>query len=576
MAPLVVEDPSKLPAWELTLPQAIELALCNTPVLRSVGGSVLQGGSFLQGGVGTATVLDPALADANPTTGVEAALSAFDAQYTGRLFWNKNDQPINQIVNPLFAAFQPQVFQQTLGTYSSEVAKTTATGARFAARHQVIYDYNNRPSRLFRSDYVGFFEAEYRQPLLQGSGTMFNRIAGPNAQPGQYNGVLIARINDDVSLADFESGVIQFVNDVEQSYWNLYFAYQNLDALVRGREAALQTFQYQEVRLRVGAGRSDEEAQAQSQFYSFQSQVENALAGPSGLYRSEQNLRYLLGATAADGRLIRPISDPLTTRVTFDWDDALQQSLQRRVEIRRQLWQIKRRELELCAARLNRRARLDFLGLYRWRGLGDHLLNERVADEQFDSLYASITGGDYQEWQAGLELSFPVGLRQASTAISHAQLNLARERALLNETELRISHDLSQSTRELSRALQLMQTSLNGWNADLRQVEVLRQRYRTGTDNINFLLQAQRQVVTSQTNYFRAVVDYNLAMRDFHRQKGSLLGYNQVYLAESEWAPGALQDAYQRGRFFTPRLFPEAIAVPKPMSGGEFDPSAAM
>ncbi len=286
-----------------------------------------------------------------------------------------------------------------------------------------------------------------------------------------------------------------------------------------------------------------------------------------------------MGMPASDGRLIRPSSDAMTTRVAFDWEQALQQSLERRVEIRRQQWVVKRRELELIAARLNRKPRLDFVGQYRWRGLGDDLIGNRgnVPGSVLDqNLYSSITGGEYQEWQGGLELTFPVGLRQASVAISHAQLQLARDRAIMNETELRVSHDLSQSAREVARALQQMQTNLNRWNADLKQVEVLRQRYRNGADNINFLLQAQRQVVVSQSDYFRSVVDYNLALRDFHRQKGSLLAYNQVYLSETAWAPGATRDAYQRGRFLTRRLFPEEVEAPRPVSTGEFNPSQRM
>jgi outer membrane protein TolC len=572
ITPLTLDDPSQLPTFDLSLPEAIGLAVGHSPTLRSLGANVVQtnGLPTLQ------TVFDPALAYANPLNGVEAALSDFDAQYTGQLFWQKNDQPVNQRLDPLLGQFNPRVFQQNLGNFRTEVAKTTATGARFAMRHSVLYDRNNRPTRQFESDYTGFFEAEYRQPLLQGAGTLYNRIAGPNSQVGQYNGVLIARINSDVALTDFEAAVVRLVSDVEQSYWNLYFSYRNLDALLRGRESALQTYQYQEVRLKVGAGRSDEEAQAQSQFFQFQSQVENALAGQSGLYVAEQNLRYMLGLPASDGRLIRPTSDPMTVRVSFDWDSALQQSLERRVEIRRQQWNLKRRELELCAAKLNRKPRLDYLGLYRWRGLGDHLVGSEVNGEPLDNLYGSISDGNYQEWQSGVELSFPVGLRRASVAISHAQLQLAREKALLNEIELRISHDLSNATRELARTLQQMQTNLNRWNADLRQVDVLRQRYRNGADNIAFLLQAQRLVVNSQSDYFRSVVEYNLAMRNFHQQKGSLLAYNQVYLTEGPWANGAAGDAYDRGRFFTPHPFPNKVIVPRPVSAGTFDPSATM
>jgi hypothetical protein len=66
-----------------------------------------------------------------------------------------------------------------------------------------------------------------------------------------------------------------------------------------------------------------------------------------------------------------------------------------------------------------------------------------------------------------------------------------------------------------------------------------------------------------------------LALRDFHREKGSLLNYNQVQLAEAGYAAGAYASAYQRGRDYTPRDPGATISVePCPVSQGPFDPSA--
>ena len=92
---------------------------------------------------------------------------------------------------------------------------------------------------LIPSYYETTFEAEFRHPLLQGGGIEFNRIAGPNGGPGNYNGIMIARIRTDVALADFERSVRDLVEDVQQTYWLLYFSYRNLDARVAARDAAL-------------------------------------------------------------------------------------------------------------------------------------------------------------------------------------------------------------------------------------------------------------------------------------------------------------------------------------------------
>jgi len=271
--------------------------------------------------------------------------------------------------------------------------------------------------------------------------------------------------------------------------------------------------------------------------------------------------------------LQRNLTNLIDARVVYDWESALGQALNRRVEIRRQRMEVQRRELELYAAKLNYRPRLDVLTQYRLQGLGNHLIGDS-GPGNFDSLYGEIFGGNYQELQSGFELSFPVGFRTAGTAIANAKLNVQRSRAILAETELFISYSLSDAARNVGTTHQLLETNYNRLIADLNQVDVLRRRYQDGSDNINFYLQAQRQVVTSATDFYQSLSNYNLALRDFHRQKGSLLAYNQVQLAEGPWAPGANYDAYQVGRFLTPRHNPSKVCAPVPLSSGPFDPSA--
>ncbi|MCA9157100.1 MAG: TolC family protein, partial [Planctomycetales bacterium] len=398
--PLTIENPSELPAREMQLDEAIQIALANSDILRTLGGSVVQTPLTAR------TNFDPAITESNPLTGVEAALSAFDTQVTGQLFWQVNDRPNNVRINPILQNFQRSVLQQTNAQFNYELAKRTATGARFAARTNVAYDLTNTPNRLFSSAYTGWFEAEYRQPLMRGAGVDFNRIAGPNSTVGQYNGVLIARINTDITLADFEQGIITFINDVETAYWELHFSYHNLETIVAGRNSALLTWQRVKELQKVGmrGGDAAAVAQASANYYTFDVQVRDALSGTNGLYASEQRLRYLMGLPPTDGQLIKPTSQPMDGEVVFDWDSALSDALTRRVEIRRQKWNIKRRELEMLAARMNRKPTLDFLGLYRYRGLGDALIDNYDSNNQFNSLAQSIFDGQYQEWQAGVEL----------------------------------------------------------------------------------------------------------------------------------------------------------------------------
>ena len=313
------------------------------------------------------------------------------------------------------------------------------------------------------SDWTTNFEASFSRPLLQGGGTQYNRIAGP-LDFNQYaagvgnpiDGVMIARIRTDQSLADFEGGVTNLTRDVEDAYWELYFTYRDLEARKLGRDSALETWKKTAALFRSGAigGSADREAQSRSQYFLFRGQVEQAL---TDLYRAENRLRYIMGLSMSDGRLIRPSDQPTTARVAFDWSGIHCEAITRRVEVRKEKWEIKRRELELIAARNMMLPRLDAVGRYRWLGLGDDLFGDASGfidkstgnPAQDSSAFDTLTSGEFQEWQLGLQLSMPIGFRRELSGVRHHELLIARERAILQDLELEISHQLGDSIRDV-------------------------------------------------------------------------------------------------------------------------------
>lgn len=546
--------------WDLGLEEAVQVALANNQVLRDLGGRVLVGGNSLT------SVYDPAIQESDPRFGVEGALSAFDAQFTTQMFWEKNDR----VINNLFTSGGARLFQQDVGDFLAQVQKRTATGSTVTFRNTVDYDANNQPVNLFPSAYDVAFDAEFRHPLLQGAGVEFNRIAGPGAQPGLYyqNGVLLARIDNDVALAEFEAGVRDLVSSVENAYWELYFAYRDLDAKVAARDSALETWRKVNRLVQAGGvgGDVSSQAQASAQYLAFKGEALNALSGQpnlinprpgegpflgaGGVYAREADLRLILGLTTNDGRLIRPRDEPTAARVVFDWPQTLSESLIRRVELRRQQWIVKRRELELRAARNFLKPTLDFAGRYRWRGFGDDLIRSSpsASGGQFDNAYQTLTNGDFQEWQLGLLLDVPIGYRQGLAGVRNSQLKLARERSMLAEMERQVTHDLGAALRELHRAYDLSQTSFNLRLQQQARVEAVRREYEAGDATIDEMLAAQKDLAAAESGYFRSIVAYNLAIKQVHFQKGSLLDFNQVYLAEGPWPAKAYRDAAAKAR----------------------------
>ena len=542
--------------WNLSLEEVVQIALANTKVLRDLGGTVVRSPNVVE------TTFGPALSETDPQFGVEAALSAFDAEFSTSLFLDDNDRRLNNT----FLGDLGFVQRET-GLFDAHITKRTPTGSQFTVRKQIDYEKDNSIPNEFTGTWTVKLEAEARQRLLQGRSLEFNRIAGPDAVPGAYNGVLIARVRTDISIAEFEIGVRDFVSNVENSYWDLYFSYRDLNSKIAARDAALETWRRIHALFVAGrkGGEAQNEAQAREQYFRFEEEVQNALTGrlleptrnfngsgggtfrgTGGVQVAERRLRLLMGLAVNDGRLIRPSEEPITANIVFDWQQIVAECLSRRGELRRQQWEVKRRELELIASRNFLLPSLDVVGLYRWRGFGDDLISSnRGGKPRFDNAYQDLTTGDFQEWQAGVEMNMPIGFRRAHAGVHNAEFQLARSRALLYEQEREVIHDAGNALANVERASTVMQTAFDRNTAAQQRLDAMLAAYK---DNITpeqlfLILDAQRRLAETMSAFYRTQVEYALAIKNLHFAKGTLLEYSGVVLSEGPWPAKAHYDA---------------------------------
>lgn len=573
--PRTIKDMAEVSYWDVTLEDTVRTALVNSKVLRDLGGTVVRSPDT------TSTSLDPAIQETDPRFGVEGALSAFDAQLNSRI----NSERIDRRLNNRFIGNLGTLQGDRL-TWDTEIAKESAVGSRFALRQHIDMDRDNNPGNQFPfpdGAWTVFYEGEYRHRILQGGGINFNRIAGPGAVPGLSNGVLIARIRTDISLADFEIALRDFTSNVENAYWDLYYSYRDLDAKVRARDSALDTWRRIQALNETGrrGGEAEKEAQAREQYYRFEADVQDSLAGRPldgtrtnngsrpgtfrglpGVLVNERRLRLLMGIPPDSEMLIRPAEEPFPASIVFDWSSISSEALTRRSELRRQRWQVKRAELEVVAARNFLLPRLDVTGLYRFRGFGDRLLDSNSNVPPFDNAYENLTTGDFQEWQAGAEFAMPLGFRQAGAGMRNAELGLSRERVLLKAQEQEVLYDLAQSVGELDRGFAVLQTNYNRMIAAQQQVAAVQAAFID--DRVEFIavLDAQRRQAEADAQYYRSRTEYAVAIKNVHFEKGTLLDYLNVWTAEGPWPGKAYDDAARRdatrGR---PRAIPNRARI---------------
>ena len=246
---------------------------------------------------------------ANVRQGVEAALAQFDTQLSitsdpSNGIMSSTDRPQNvRSTSPFF----PTILNLHNGGMDVALSKRTAEGTLFTVTSST--DYNEGNTRGFnfanpalparsRSCTPGrkSMQIEARHPLLRGRGSQINRMP-----------IILARIGTDIELINVLANVQDMLNNLEIRYWDLYLAYRNLETAKVARDSALVTWRIVYDKFTNDVEPVQAEAQAQEQYYNFRGSVESALRT---LYDTENELRFLMGLAATDGRLIRPEGRP--------------------------------------------------------------------------------------------------------------------------------------------------------------------------------------------------------------------------------------------------------------------------
>jgi outer membrane protein TolC len=540
------------------------------------------------------SIYDPAIRNSGVLfggQGVEAALAQFDPRFNTSMTWGNN----NAYQNNFFLAgglTDGTILSQDSAQFQSSLTKTFAYGANVALNHNMNYLWTNQEFQLFPSAYTGNLGLTYTQPLWAGAGTEFTRIAGAinpafSGITGVSQGVVISRINADISLVDFEVSVRNMLKDVEDTYWDLYLAYRSYDAAVQARDSFLESWRFA-AKYQLGGRFSElDEQQSREAYYDGRQRAENTL---QEIYNLETQLRRLCGLPSADGQILRPSDDPSISKFDPDWNISLAEALTRREELRKQKWNIKSLELQLTAAESLTNPQLNFVSGYQLNGFGDNLWgangNPGTPGYNLQSAYRTMFEGNTTGWQAGLQFSVPLGFRSALSQVRNYELRVAKAREVLALQEKEISHELTKTFQDLAWRYQTAQTAYNRWQTAEAQIAGRESRYRLGVPNVETsvlldqFLQTRRRAAEAEVAFYTAVIEYNKALTDLNYRKGTLLEINNVKLAEGPWNEEAQRDAIRRAwartfAFDAPdadpvHTEPEAFANDGPAGGLDF------
>ena len=420
--------------------------------------------------------------------------------------------------------------QQDLVTSSIGLQRFTRNGTQYSLTGNLDYDANSRPSNLFPSVYETRLEAQVRHPLLQGRGRQFNSISGPNARvDGQGSpGILIAKANTDLSFVQFERDLTTFVDELITAYWNLLFAYRDVEIARSTLQRAEETWKVAESRNHSGmeGGEAYREALAREQRDRLEVQYLDAIFSTGensqpGLIQAEARLRLLIKIPANQNVLFYPSEPLLEAPIVFDLASLKNSAERKRGEVRQQKIRVQRDKQRLIAARNFLLPRLDVVGTYRNNGFGDTLAGGSSRDLR--NALSVASKGLFDEWEIGIQYNAVLGNRRAKSGVRNSQLQLRRSKKVLDEIRDRIAFDLNTALRSKSRAEVTLAAAKRLKIAAEESYESHTVAFESGFSTIDELLRSQQRLSDAQRTYYRQLIDHTLSIKSVNRESGMLL-----------------------------------------------------
>ncbi len=460
---------------------------------------------------------------------IEDLKGVYDPALRFGLNWNRDTTPTASVL-----AGGPSV-TDILTSYDFGFQKAFSTGTTFEAS---FTGTRVRTTNFFSSLVPAIntnFQVLLRQSLLKG----FGRV------PADYQ-IEIARNNLDISEQDFKKSLIETIFSVQDAYWELQFALQDIQVKQKSLELATTIQEQNQARFEVGSAARLQVVEAEAEVASRREELIRA----QFYYRSTQDQLVRLISNYRDprqypGELVPmdPVAPP--GPVTDSFDRLQQVATEQNPDLQRADLELANQKVNLEFSRDRLKPTLDLVLAYQQFGLGgtqvirdfsQGFLNPPIVQIVPGGLTDSLEqlfGNDFYGYTVGLGFQLPIFNTQARAENAQAQIEFdrlaLRKRSLEQDIALEIREALTQvemneARQEAAQAtVRLAQERLDGEQA----------KFEVGLGTTREFIEAQRDLVRDQSVLLRARVDLIKSHAQLDRAVGRTLQRQNIRIADA-------------------------------------------
>lgn len=362
---------------------------------------------------------------------------------------------------------------------------------------------------LFNPAYLNTLSFTFTQPLLRDAGIDITETF-----------IRIAQNNATVEEHIFRDRVLTILASVEQTYWEVVFANENLKVAEAAMKAAKELLASNRAKEKEGMLSVVDVLQAEA---AVASRVEQILVAEKAIRDQEDQLRKLLNPTETemrqDTRLIL-LDQPVTSLEPLGLQETIDTAIAQRPELLQAMKHLESSNLSTKYAKNQILPSLSFQATIGVTGFG----------KDYGNAVGRGFNGDFYDYGAGLILSYPLGNRAAWGTYHKRKLETENAEASLASVRQQIIVGVREAVRRVQTDFKRIETTRAARIMAEKQLQVEHERLKAGLSITRFVLDSQRDLATAQGHELRAIVDYNKSLSNLTRHKAATLERYNIQL----------------------------------------------
>ncbi len=374
------------------------------------------------------------------------------------------------------------------------------------------------------------FRFTLSQPLLQGFGFTTNTRF-----------IHIAKNNREISDVAFRLQVITSVNQIENIYWDLVSAYENVRVQQDSLALAQKTFEDNKKQVQIGTLAPIEVVRAQSVVATNQ---QSLIVAQTNLQLQQLLIKNALSRTLVDPVLAEAEVIPTSTMAipanepVVPIQDLINDALSHRAELAESRIDLTNRDLTKKTATNALLPSLSLFAYYGGSGLGGKQNPASSSTPPFpttsygDTL-SQLVDSTAADKGVGLQLNIPIRNRAAQATQVRAELEYRQAQMRLQQLENQVRIEV----RNAQFSVQQNRASVAAAEAAVelakQSLDAEQKKYALGASTTTLVLQTQRDLTQAQSNLVTAKAAYEKSRVELDRTTGLTLTHNGILLSDA-------------------------------------------